>query len=73
MAQNNMTKGLDQTVRQGYEAMRQYTDKTAELAGNVSSKLCNFMRREPLIRTITDFPFSGLDTFTRVPIEACIL
>jgi len=50
-----MTDGLNQTIRQGYEAMREYTDKATELAGSVSSNLRDFTRHKPWFALIATF------------------
>jgi len=55
MENHNMADGLNQTVQQGYEAMREYTDKAADLAGSVSSNLRDFTRREPWLALIAAF------------------
>jgi hypothetical protein len=55
MTHNNLASGLNQTAREGYQTMREYTDKAAELAGSVSSNLHDFTKREPWLALIAAF------------------
>jgi hypothetical protein len=47
MTEHNTADTLNQAVRQGYDAAREYSDKGIDLAANVSSNVRSFARREP--------------------------
>ena len=55
MTQNYTTDVLRHTVRQGYDAMREYSDKAGDLAAGASSNLYDFTRRKPWLALMAAF------------------
>ena len=51
----NTVDGMNRTVRQGYDAMREYTDKAADLAASVSKNMHEFTQREPWLALAAAF------------------